>query len=328
MGAFTPQSRGNRNNPARQRLIVIGLAVFLLIDIGLVAFALTATHPPASAGTVAAAPTSTPSPAEPVEASPPVEVPPAETTATATVVPTRILAALDDSTAWRATTGGCPATSADPELTTDSGSTWEGFNASDETGASAILAINVANADTMSLVTLDDTDCAPQLVTTFVAGDAWKAYPDRVAAEWYINPATPGTVHTPGGDVAAPCAAVSAIAATDNAAAAVLCLDASVVTTLDSGTTWSEPAVVPGAAALAATTEGYAVAVANPAGCTGVSLVSVSQEGTLVPTADTACLPATVNPGETAISVAADSTVWLWAGDAFGRSTDGGLSWV
>jgi hypothetical protein len=325
MGAPIFQSRGPRNNRTRQRVLIVGLAVFVLIDIGLVAFALTATEPSAKAGTVASAPTATPSSSEPVEGSTPAEGAPRE--ATASVVPTRILAALDGSTAWRATTGGCPATSANPELTTDSGFTWESFNASAETGASSILAINVTDTDTTSLVTLDDTNCAPQLVTTFVAGDAWKAYPARVASEWYVNPATPSTVHTPGGDVAAPCAAVSALAA-KGAAAAVLCLDASVITTLDAGATWSVPAVVPGAAALAATTEGYAVAVVNSSGCVGASLLSVSAEGGLGAGTDAACLPATVNAGEAAISVAPDGTVWLWAGDALVRSADGGLSWV
>ena len=328
MATNTPSFRKNRNNPARRRWLVGGVAVFLLFDVGLVALALTATKPFSSAGTVVEpVETSAPTDAEPVETAAPAVVEPVETTATTTVAPTRLLAALDSSTAWRASTGACPAASADPELTTDSGATWESFNASIETDASSILAINVIDDTETSLVTLDLAECAPQLVSTFVTGDQWRAYAERVAVEWYVDPATPATVHSPTGDAAAPCASVATWAATDDTSAAVLCTDASVFTTTDAGVTWSAPASVPGAAALAATSGGYEVAVANPAGCVGVSLVTVSGDGSLDATAR-GCLAATVNPGEAAISVAGGGTLWLWAGDAFARSTDGGQSWA
>ncbi|TFC32021.1 hypothetical protein E3O53_12090 [Cryobacterium sp. TMT2-18-3] len=327
MAANNPSFRKNRNNPARRRWLVGGLAVFLLFDVGLVFFALTATKPDSSAGTVAEAPAVVePVETNPAEVEPPV-VEPVETAATATVAPTRLLAALDSSTAWRASTSACPAASADPELTTDSGATWESFNASIETDASSILAISVTDDTEMSLVTLDIADCAPQLVSTFVAGDQWRAYPERVAAEWYIDPSTPDTVHSPSGDAAAPCATVATLAATDDSSAAILCTDASVFTTTDAGATWSAPASIPGAAALTATADGYGVAVANSAGCVGVALVTVSAAGGLDTTAR-ACLAATVIPGETAVTAAEDGTLWLWAGDAFARSTDGGQSWA
>ena len=328
MAANNPSFRKNRNNPARRRWLVGGLAVFLLFDVGLVFFALTATKPASSAGTVAGpVETTAPTEAELAENTEPPVVEPVETTATATIPPTRLLTALDASTAWRASTGACPASSADPELTTDSGATWETFNASIETDASSILSINVIDDKEASLVTLDIADCAPQIVSTFVAGDQWRAYPERAAVEWYVDPATPETVHSPSGDAAAPCEAVATLAATDASSAAVLCTDASIFTTTDAGKTWSAPASVPGAAALAATTGGYEVAVVNPAGCVGVSLVTVSTDGGL-DTAARACLAATVNRGESAISVAEDGTLWLWAGDALARSTDGGQSWA
>ena len=328
MAANNPSFRKNRNNPARRRWLVGGLAVFLLFDLGLVYFALTATNPVSSAGTVVEpVETAPPSDADPAKTAEPAVVEPVVTTVTATVAPTRLLAALDSSTAWRASTGACPATSAAPELTTDSGATWESFNASIDTDASSILAINVIDDTETSLVTLDIADCAPQLVSTFVAGNQWRAYPERAAATWYADPVSPAIVHSPSGDAAAPCAAVATLAATDDSSAAVLCTDASVFTTTDAGATWSAPVPVAGAAALAATTSGYEVAVANPAGCVGVSLVTVSADGELDATAR-ACLTATVNPGETAVSVAEDGTLWLWAGDAFARSTDSGASWV
>ena len=328
MGATKPSGRKNRNNSVRRRWLVGGLAVFLLFDVGLVFFALTATKPASSAGTVVEpVETTEPTGGEPAQTAEPRVVEPVETAATATVTPTRLLAALDASTAWRASTGACPAASADPELTTDSGATWESFNASSETDASSILAINVIDDTETSLVTLDVADCAPQLVSTFVTGNQWKAYPERAAAEWYVDPATPATVHSPSGDAVAPCTGVATLAATDDSSAAVLCADATVFTTQDAGATWSAPTSVPGAAALAVTTDGYEVAVANPVDCVGVSLFKVSVDGVLDATAR-ACLAATVSPGETAVSAAEDGTLWLWAGDAFARSTDGGTSWV
>ncbi|MBG6060165.1 hypothetical protein RCH16_003640 [Cryobacterium sp. MP_M5] len=328
MGVKKSTGRKNRNNVARRRWLIGGLAVFVLFDVGLVAFALTATKPAAGAGTVAEPSVVEPSAVDPVESTPaaaePVETKPGE--AASTVTPTRIMAALNTSTAWRASTGACPATKAAPELTTDSGATWDSFDASAATDASSILAINVADKNETSLVTLDVADCAPQLVSTFVAGDAWKAYPDRVAATWFVDPAMTAVVHSPAGDQPAPCTAVAALAATDDTSAAVLCTDGSLITTGDSGATWSAPAAVVGAANLTATSLGYDVAVVNPSGCAGVSVVKLSTVGTLDAT-PRACLPATVNPGETAISASADGTLWLWAGDAFGQSTDGGASW-
>ena len=321
MRSTKSSGRGNRDSPARRRWLVGGLAVFLLFDVGLVTFALTANKPASSAGTVVE-----PVETETSEIEPPV-VEPVETQNTATVTPTRLLTALDALTAWRASTGACPATSADPELTTDSGATWESFNASIETDASSILMMNVVDDTEVSLVTLDLADCAPQLVSTFVAGNQWKAYPERASAEWYVDPATPNTVHSPSGDAAAPCAAVASLAETNKSSAAVLCTDSTIFTTQDAGETWSAPTSVPGAAALAATTDGYQIAVANPAGCVGVSLVKVSEDDRLDATVR-ACLTGVVNPGETAVSVAEDGTIWLWAGDAFARSTDGGASWV
>ena len=322
MRSTKSSGRKNRNHPARRRWLIGGLAVFLLFDAGLVFFALTATKPASKAGTVAAVPTDEPSLVEPDETTPPEVV---ETTPT--VTPTRLLTALDASTAWRASTGACPATSADPELTTDSGTTWESFDASIETDASTILTMSVVDDTEVSLVTLDVADCAPQLVYTVVAGNQWKAYPERAAAEWYVDPATPNTVHSPSGGAAAPCAAVASLAATDKSSAAVLCTEATVFTTQDAGETWSAPTSVPGAAALAATTGGYQVAVSNPAGCVGVSLRKISSD-VVIDETNGACLTGTVNTGETAISVAEDGTIWLWAGEAFGRSTDGGASWV
>ena len=324
MRSTKSSGRKNRNHPARRRWLIGGLAVFLLFDAGLVFFALTATKPASSAGTVIEPVETDPSAAEPAEIEPPV-VEPVETTPT--VTPTRLLTALDASTAWRASSGACPSTSADPELTTDSGTTWESFDASIETDASSILAMTVVDDTEVSLVTLDLADCAPQLVSTFVAGNQWKAYPERAAAAWYVDPSTPDTVHSPSGDAVAPCATVTTFAATDDSSAAVLCTDATVFTTQDAGETWSAPTSVPGAAALAASTDGYQVAVSNPISCVGASLVKVSEDGVLDATSG-ACLTGTVNSGETAVSVAEDGTIWLWAGDAFARSTDGGASWV
>ncbi|MDH6235369.1 hypothetical protein [Cryobacterium sp. CG_9.6] len=324
MGGFKTMSRKNRDNRLRRRLFIAGLAVFLLFDVVLVSVALTTGQPTTDAGAVV----------EPVASAPAVEPTPTpvETTAAAvapvaTVAPTRILAALDATTAWRATTGACPAAPAAPELTTDSGATWDGFNAAIDTDASSILAINVFDEAEASLVTLNITDCAPQLVSTFVAGEQWRAYSDRVDAEWYVDPATSAVVHSPSGDVTAPCGAVATLAATDDTTAAVLCTDASVFTTVDAGATWSAAASVPGAAALTASTEGYRVAVVNPTGCTGISLVTISLVGALDST-PAACVSATVNPGEVALSAAEDGTLWLWAGDAFARSTDNGVSWA
>ncbi|TFB47782.1 hypothetical protein [Cryobacterium tagatosivorans] len=300
--------------------MLVGLVVFVLFDIALVAFALGGPLKPAS---VDANPTAV----ENVETTPtpPPAVEPVETPVAAAVPPTRILSALDGTTAWRASTASCPRSQANPELTTDSGATWERSNASINTGASSILSINAISDSQASMVTLAADGCAPQLIGTFVAGAEWADFPDRLSGNWYVDPSDRATVHSPAGSFKAPCASVIALAPRTDADAGVLCADGTIARTSDGAAGWGKSISLPGAVNLAVSGDGYIVAAAGQKGCAGVQVLSTSEalDGSL--TAD-GCREVTFKPGAVALS-SAEGVVWLWAGDTFAQSSDGGATW-
>ncbi|TFC47460.1 hypothetical protein E3O47_15195 [Cryobacterium sp. TMT2-17-1] len=308
----------------RRRLLIAGLAVFLLFDVALVSFALTASKPSANAGTaVEPVETTTPDP-EPSETEQPV-VEPVEPTAIESSTPGRILTALDASTLWRATTGDCPAATANPELSTDAGETWTALDASADTDSSSILSITISSESEASMVTLTAADCTPQRVTTFVAGDQWQEYPDRVGTNWYVDPADRATVHGPTGTFPAPCTSVVALAPRTDTTAAVLCSDGTLFRTDDGAATFGSGVALPGAANLTVSDDGYIIVATDQAGCAGAQLLATPEEldGVLTPSG---CRETEVTPGDLAVA-SADGFVWLWAGDEMSKSSDGGTTW-
>ncbi|HEV7948382.1 MAG TPA: hypothetical protein VGP24_01320 [Glaciihabitans sp.] len=317
-----------RDGSRRALWAYLGLIAFVLLDVLLISWALRVSESKAVDPISFAAPTS-----EPVLAAQPEPTPssrpsaaPAETVITA-VPPTRILAALDSSTAWRATTGPCPATQAAPELTTDGGASWTATDATGSTQVTALQHIAVSSGRVATMIGLAQSDCAPQFVKTFVAGDNYSSYPDELDAAWYVDPANRAVLHSPSGDHPAPCSRIIALANRDADAAAVLCPGDLVYMTTDAAASWLEPLQVSGALAIApAADEGYLAAAAGRAGCTGVQLLTVTDFESI----QTGCFPSEASdkilPGSVALSEAAN-TVWLWVGSASGRSQDEGVTW-
>ncbi|WEO77977.1 hypothetical protein BJQ94_02750 [Cryobacterium sp. SO2] len=302
--------------------VYLGVLVFVLIDVLLISWALgsrTAGTPATTAGPI---PTFTPETSQT----------PTPTAAAAAVAipPTRLLSALDDTTAWRASTGECPTATATPELTTDAGETWQTTDATADVQVTAPLSLAVLSDTLVEMVGLAEADCAPQFVRSFVAGDEYANYPDLLADQWYVDPADRATVHTPAGEVAAPCDSVVSIAARsdDDSSAAIVCADTSVLSTTDSGATWSDPLKHLGIVSLADTDLGYVIATVGLPDCAGVQLTVLSGEP--VDGSPSGCLlvnmPAEALQGNVAMSDGGGS-LWIWAGDAVMRSTDQGTSW-
>ena len=312
--------RGVGRDAGKRGILIAAVVAFLLVDIGLVAVALNSVAPaPESAATTAPAASAAPSPSP----TPSPSVAPAP----ASVVPARMLEAVDASTAWRATTGACPDALALPELTVDSGAT---FTATDATGPADIVALQsivAGSGDVATFVGQSALDCSPLVARTFVAGANYGVFPEGLDGAWYVDAANRAQIHRPGGLVPAPCASVVSLSARDAANAAVLCDDGTIVTTADAAETWSAPVAAPGAMNLAATADGYLVASVAVLGCDGVQVGLLGDA--VVPSG---CLPVAVEPsalaGNIALSVADDGTLWVWAGDALGRSGDGGASWL
>jgi len=310
-----------QDSSRRRVWIYLAVVAFILADALLISWALGART--ADTVTESASPiptftpvqaTSTPSPEASVVAIP----------------STRLLSALDDATAWRATTGECPIASAKPELSTDAGLTWESTDATGDVQVASLQSIQVVNETVVEMVGLSVADCSPQFVRSFVAGDDYADYPALLAGEWYVDPADRSVVHTPAGDETAPCASVVALSARtdEDGAAAVLCSDTNVYTTRDVAETWGSPVQIPGAVNLAVTTMGYVVATIGLPECAGVQLVALSEEAPLPN--PTGCLPVTIPsetlPGNVAVSEAA-GTLWVWVSDEIKRSRDEGATW-
>ena len=302
---------------------MVGLAVLLTIDATLVAVAFGTNNAPKSDATSAAfaASSSAARPDSTVQTATPKQVatssPPAAITA-----PTRLLAAFDSSTLWRTEIGSCPGEQVAPELSTDGGETWA---TAAESGAAAILAVNALSGVEASMITLAAVDCRPELVTTFVAGDQWATYPDRLDSNWYVIPTDRAVVHSPAGSFVAPCENVVVLAARSDEAAGVLCDDGSFVRTNAAGASWGAAVAMPGVLNLTASAGGYILAAAERDGCGGIQVLNTSErnDGSIVAIG---CVESESLSNDVAIESKGED-VWLWGGSEMRSSVDGGATW-
>jgi hypothetical protein len=308
-----------RDSSRRRLWIYLAVIAFVVVDVLLISWALGSRTPATSATT----PGPIPSLAPHASATPT----PTGKAATVAVPPTRILSALDGTTAWRATTGECPAP-ATPEVTTNAGDTWSMTDATAEVQITTLQSLTVVSDRLIQLVGLSGDDCAPQFARSFVAGEDYSLAPIQLGDQWYVNPADRAVVQTPSGTMYAPCDSVVALAARTDTQAGVLCSDTRVFTTQNGGDTWGNSVTIGGAVNLAVTEMGYVIATVGLPECAGVQLIALSVEP---PTATpTGCLPvdepAETMQGNVAVSEATGA-LWVWVGDSVVRSIDQGTSW-
>ena len=312
----------------RRRALVAGLVAFAAVDVLLVAAAVTrggSSGEPGASGSSAPAsvtlPSDTGSPAAPEtpEASP---EPTAD--AAAVVAPARLLSAVDSRTAWRSSRGACPAGEAPVlERTDDGGTTWRSVQIGTDQPA-ALDRVQAQDAATVFVVGATAGTCEPVFAQTFTSGEAFRTYPDRLAASWYVAAAYPATVHSPSGAFAAPCAVVTSLAVTDDSRAAVLCADGQLRATADGAATWGAAVPAPGVVDLTASSTGYLLA-GTGGSCEGVAVSSWAATGGVL--TDVGCASgAAPAAGQLAVAARAGSA-WLWSGDDVLVSTDGGASW-
>ena len=303
------------SSPSTGRWAIVGLVLFLLFDALLVGWALSAHR---GNGSVVAAPVPVPAVTTPAPDETPTMAPAS--------TPVRLLSVLDDRTAWRSVLGACQGTPPSLELTTDAGRTWQPSDIAGIAGVGRIASVQATSVDIASVVAFDARNCAPVLALSYVAGGDWVTYPDRVTGSWFVDPATPSLVHTPTGDVQAPCSAMTALASGGGANAAVLCADHTVHRTEDTGATWSAPIPVPGSVAIGDSGSGYLVATAGLAECAGVAVTTVPDAATAPSGPGVCATDSAPAAGEVAVD-AAGGTAWLWAGDELATSADGGATW-
>ncbi len=288
-------------------LAIVGLGVFALADIALIALALGlisggADQAERNSASPAASLSAEASP-EPTET--PAPIPPA-----APVL--RALAVVDGQVAWRAERGDCE-TQAVIEVTSDGGATWIPTQPV-TTGGREVLWLWAQDADYAQAVVGAGDSCAPTGIRSFTSGDFWNLSADTVGEAAYV--ASDGTLVTPAGYVS-PCTSPTDVTERDDSTA-VLCADGTVHETSD-GVSWAS-AAVPGAVAFVAAGEDYVVAVQQTPSCGGMALVTLpvpSLGDGVAASEPRACLSGSIDPAATVVSAGGDS-VWLWSGSEVG----------
>ena len=319
--------RGTRAT-RRRRLALVGIGVFVLVDLALVALALTR-EPAGLSSDDAAAVRPSSAASAPATTEPAPTPTPTPTAAPESAPTTRSLSAVDGTRAWRADAGTCtPGSEATVavESTSTGGDSWVASPVTTSGELHGIDRVQVTGADTVFVIGPAGAECTTAFAQTFSAGSAFRDYPERLAVSWYVSRDDRATVHSPAGDRPAPCAAVVDVAVVSDAQAAVLCSDQRLFRTADGAASWDAGTPVAGAAAVASGDGSYVVAASGASDCagTGISSTGVAAGSPVEPIG---CAPASVTtPGAVALSEAAGS-VWLWAGDDVSVSRDGGRTW-
>lgn len=287
---------------SKRTLALIGLGVFAVADIMLIALALGTIGGGAGEGDTTARPsasfTAEPSP-EPTET--PDPMPPATPVL-------RALTVVDEQVAWRAERGNCD-TQAVIEVTSDGGATWTPTRPVTTEGREVLWLWAQDESYAQAAVSAGD-DCERTGIRTFTSGDFWNLSPDALDEATFIAP--DGTLITPSG-ATAPCDTPVDVAER-GAALAVLCADGTVHESID-GAGWTQ-AAAPGAVAISDAGAGYALAVQRLEGCDGIALVSLSAEALTAggtPSEARSCLTGAVDPDATALASSSDA-MSLWSG--------------
>jgi hypothetical protein len=300
---------------------VVGLALFLAVDVVLVALALGSTRTPVSgAGSTTGASASTTTTSTSPQSSAGSTTATGATATRVRVVPVAAgIVAVDPNTAVRFVVGSCDKAGSAVEVTRDGGATWAGR----PTPFDAVVRVRVRADKSAFAVGADKrTGCKPAIRQAPSLTGAWG---DSVEATdvWFRDPRTSQSIGLASGGTGTPCpnGAVVDLAVVD-AGAAALCATGDVLAS-KTGSQWTSAGSVPGALAVALNGKAQAYAVVPSAGaCVGLAVVSPASPGTVV-----GCVRldlGTVTPGSVALSVSSDSG-WLRVGQAVYRA-DGSLS--
>lgn len=300
-----------------RRWQLLALALICVITAVLVIVAFSVARPPQD-GNAIAQPSSQPGGAPPT----PVATPPA----TPITAPARTIVALNESSAWRSTTGACPGAAIAMEYTRDGGVTWTPSTSIAELGLSATLSLIRGPGGLVSAVGQSETlgACSPQLFTTVARADGWELT-DGVEQHWFAAVVGTQNINSPSGPATAPCAVI-VLRAADPEHAALLCDDERVFRSSDGGASWDDGIVVPGARSLGESIDGYIVPAVGQPGCAGVQLKIVYLQTAPRDGAPAGCRE-TAAAGDISISITGE-TVWLWTGDEIAITVDRGITWT
>lgn len=211
---------------------------------------------------------------------------------------------------WRGVAGAC--TSAEPSLerSTDGGETWADVTPRYlEIGAlSAVSAFAGAEGEIIASM---GAECEVQALRTFTQGQFWEPYPDVLAAVTYVDPTDAGSIMTPGGPVAAPCADARSLRSAGGVTALV-CNGVAYV--LDADAAW-QPLTADAVTALSVSNGGVVVSH-HTNSCAGLTITSFG-DTTDAMTEQLGCQEIADAAAPTALVVTEDA-VLVWSGDQIG----------
>lgn len=301
---------------SQRALVLGGLALFLIFDVVLVGLALGANRAPSADRTQRPLATFDPT-------TPPRPTATATEEPAAPVVDTvRFLATTDGQVLLRSTGGTCASVPPVVERSLDAGVTW-GQIPTNGVDARQVLALTSDDDGGLRLLAATGDDCAVNGFSSTDSGDSWTADPAVPPAVSYV--AADGTVVVSGQPVAAPCPAVQTL---NTSATRTVAACTAVVAEWDPAAAAWTTTPYAGVHALATDGDRLLYVARGVTGCNGLGALGVS--GVPAPFANAAVVGCAAGADVTAPAALAldGSNAWLWVGDAFFRSADGGATWA
>ncbi|WP_028497239.1 hypothetical protein [Microbacterium sp. UNCCL10] len=147
--------------------------------------------------------------------------------------------AIDGSDVWRATSGVCGGAAPVVEYSSDGGDSWV-----DVTPDSAVQVVALATLGSRAseVVAATDATCAPTVLRTYTAGNAWQSYPQMLGATTFVSPQDRSSVTAASTALSAPCAEARS-ARTSRSVTGIVCDGSAFVWSNDEWTTLAPDAV-------------------------------------------------------------------------------------
>lgn len=296
------KAREGRRAVSHKAWVVVGLVVFIAVDILLVALALGwGRGVPQVVGREASSETTSQTEDDPKESL--VDPPPAPEPEAPQAAP-RLLSVVSETVAWRSEGGTCDERS-EIELTVDGGETWGSAYPAAE-GLGRPLWLSGADYTAVQAAIASGQDCLAEGVRTYDSGASWMREEQVVANSVFIDPLDSSVMVWGGEPIEGPCEAITQVAVTGGVAS-VVCRDGTVWNLGSNSDSWDDTEV-DGAFALSGS-DGRRIAAVESDECDGLGLVEIGNESVQ----SIACT--TVQPDEPTAVDLEGSTLWIWGGD-------------
>jgi hypothetical protein len=234
----------------------------------------------------------------------------------------RLLLAISDKTAWRATVGDCN-TPGKIERSTNGGAKWKGVV---RTGPTPIVRLGAEPSGDLFTIGGTRRSCSVRYVG--YADDGTVTTSARPTNVWFPTPEDRDEINGPRGTKETPCNGHAiGLASLDLSRALIMCDDGAAMSTGNSDETWQQVARIPDTLAISAGSGRYWVAGTHE-GCDGVTMQSLTEKsGSLVRGRIRCAAGLDVAAGQVALDVTSAGTIWLWSGSRVVVSRDDGQTW-